>query len=155
MHEGIRSRRVVLDRLPGMVVPHPDRVHVRTHALATPKRPSSNLREGLARPAPRDDRDRRITSVVEVESDGLSTALRPRTPEAGGSRENECGTSIVLHNLELSALGDGGLMDVPAENELYTRGREFLEHDVAAADGTLAGGTPGRRCKMVVQRDGS
>jgi hypothetical protein len=124
-------------------------------ALATLKRPLSDFREGFTCPAPRDDRDRRIISVIDVESDGLSTALRPRAPEASGSRENECGTSIVLHNLELSALGDGGLMDVPAENELYTRRRESLEHDVAAADGTLAGGTPGRRCKMVVQRDGS
>lgn len=46
-------------------------------------------------------------------------------------------------------------MDVSAENELYTRRGESLEDGVAAADGTLARGTPGRRCKMVVKCDGT
>ena len=46
-------------------------------------------------------------------------------------------------------------MDVSAENELHTCGCEFLEDDVAAADGTLARGAPGRRRKMMVKSDGA
>ena len=49
----------------------------------------------------------------------------------------------MLDRLELSPLGDRALMDVAAQNELDSRGRESLQDEVAPAQRAFVGGTPG------------
>jgi len=57
----------------------------------------------------------------------------------------------VLDYFELSTLGDGTLMDMAAQNEFHSGGREPLKHEVALAHGAFACGTPGRRSEMVMK----
>ena len=58
----------------------------------------------------------------------------------------------MLDYFELSALGDGTLVDVATEHELDSCGRKALQHQVAAAHGTFVSGTPGRCSEMVMKR---
>ena len=50
----------------------------------------------------------------------------------------------MLDRLELLALGDRALVDVAAQNELGSRGRESLQYEIAPAQRAFVGRTPGR-----------
>ena len=57
----------------------------------------------------------------------------------------------MLDHFELTALGDGTLMDMAAQNELDACGSKPLQHQVASAHGALVCGTPGW-CRQVVMK---
>jgi hypothetical protein len=59
---------------------------------------------------------------------------------------------ILLDYFELSALGNGTLVDVATENELDSCGRKALQHQVAPPHGTLMSGTPRRCSEMMMKR---
>jgi hypothetical protein len=50
----------------------------------------------------------------------------------------------VLERFELAALSHGALMNVAAQNELGSRGRELLQDEVTPAQRPFVGCTPGR-----------
>ncbi len=109
--------------------------------------------EAASVPGVRVDGRRLDADLVHVEPDRLPSTPRPRPPQAGGGREHERAAGAVFQRLELPALGDGGLVDMAAHDELGTRSRQRLQHGVASSERPLSPRSPRRCRKVVVERD--
>ena len=79
----------------------------------------------------------------------LAAAVGPRLPEPRRDRDDAARRSGA-DDLELVALGDGGLVDVTAEDQLRSRADQGSEHVVAVCDGLLSR-APRRADELVVE----
>ncbi len=113
----------------------------------------ADLQESRPVPGEGPNRDGGGVRVIDVEAAGFLLPLRSRTTERSGGREDERAPRSLFENLELAALCDPGLMDVPADHELGTGRDESTQDVVATAEWQLARDAPGWRRQMVVQCD--
>ena len=88
-----------------------------------------------------------------MEAVRLAEPVRPRPTEARRGGEHERAASVVVKSLERVPLDRGALVDMAAEDELRSGGRERPQRCVAVLERELPRGAPGRAGEVVVADD--
>ena len=91
-------------------------------ALAPGERTAGGERPVVALPDVREDRERAVVDLVDVQAARLAEPARARLSEAGGDRDDDR-SRVVRDGLELVPLADRRLVDVPGEDEVGARPR--------------------------------